>query len=78
MENVNITSITIEALDDFSGAVNLTEFNRNLRNLLLQNFIDEQSNQCRISISFLDDMKNLISFLDLLEDDKKRALKGSE
>ncbi|MEL6557029.1 MAG: hypothetical protein AAFQ94_02525 [Bacteroidota bacterium] len=73
---INLTAKSIDALDDFSGAVDFSKFNRNLRNLLLQHFINEKEDSNPGFCDLAEDMQYFFNFLDTLEDEKKVLRNG--
>ena len=68
---INLTAKSIDALDDFSGAVDLSKFNRNLRNLLLQHLINEKEDSNPDFCDLAEDIQYFFNFLDILEDEKQ-------
>ena len=68
---INLTQKSIDALDDLSGSIDVSRFNRNLRNLLLQHLIEEKDDNSEDFGEFAEDMKYFFNFLDILEDEKR-------
>ena len=68
---INLTPKFIDALDDLSGAIDISKFKRNLRNLLLQHLIIEKEDANSDFSDFAEDMKYFFNFLDILEDEKR-------
>ena len=65
---INLTTKSIDALDDLTGSIDITRLNRNLRNLLLQHLsttADESDSD------FVEDVQYFFRFLDVLEDEKR-------
>ena len=73
---INLTQKSIDALDDLSGAIDISRFNRNLRNLLLQHLIEEKEDHNSELGEFAEDMKYFFNFLDILEDEKREVGNG--
>ena len=71
IDPINLTPKSIDALDDLSGSIDLTKFNRNLRNLLLQHLINEKEDSNPDVCDFAEEMKYFFNFLDILEDEKR-------
>ncbi|MEL6559165.1 MAG: hypothetical protein AAFQ94_13330 [Bacteroidota bacterium] len=68
---INLTPKSIDALDDLSGAIDISKFNRNLRNLLLQHIINEKEDSNPNLSDLAEDMQYFFNFLDILEDEIK-------
>ena len=68
---INLTSKSIDALDDLSGTIDISKLNRNLRNLLLQHFINEKEHSNPDFCDLAEDMQYFFNFLDILEDEMK-------
>ena len=71
IDPINLTPKSIDALDDLSGSIDISKFNRNLRNLLLQQLINEKEGSNPDFSEFAEDMKYFFNFLDILEDEKR-------
>ena len=64
--SVNLTPKSIEALDDFLGLIEVTKFKRNL---LLYNLVSEHEEPTSDFGHFIEDMKFMLDFLDVIEDE---------
>ena len=73
---INLTSKSIDALDDLSGAIDISKLNRNLRNLLLQHFINEKEDLNPNLSDLAEDMQYFFNFLDILEDEMEILKNG--
>ncbi len=71
IDPINLTPKSIDALDDLSGSIDISKFNRNLRNLLLQHLINEKEDSNPDFCDLVEDMKYFFNFLDILEDEKR-------
>ena len=71
IDPINLTTKSIDALDDLSGSIDIPKFNRNLRNLLLQHLINEREDSNPDFCNLAEDMKYFFNFLDILEDEKR-------
>ncbi len=70
-KTVNLTPKSISALDDFVGLVTIPKFNRLLRSLLLYYLSEEHEELAPDHGHFIEDMKFLFDFLDVVEDEQK-------
>ena len=76
IDPINLTHKSIDALDDLSGAIDLSRFKRNLRNLLLQHLINEKEDSNPDVYDLAEDMKYFFNFLDILEVEKRHMSDG--
>lgn len=71
---VNLTPKSISALDDFVGLVKIPKFKRQLRSLLLY-YLSEESEELAPDYGhFIEDMKFMFDFLDVVEDEQSHQL----
>ena len=73
---INLTPKSIDALDDLASAIDLSKFNRSLRNLLLHHLINEQENANPDTGELVEDMQYFFNFLDVLDDEKQHLRNG--
>jgi len=62
IDPINLTHKSIDALDDLSGSIDISKFNRNLRNLLLQHLINEKEETNPEFTDFAEEMKYFFNF----------------
>lgn len=70
---VNLTPKSISALDDFVGLVTIPKFKRQLRSLLLYYLSEESEELAPDYDHFIEDMKFMFEFLDVVEDESSSA-----
>lgn len=75
-KTVNATPKSISAFDDFLGLVEIPKFKRQLRSLLLYYLKEEHEELPPDYGHFIEDMKFMFDFLDVVEDEIKSKETG--
>ena len=69
LKSIQLSEKSISALHDFVGLVTIPKFKRQLRNLLLY-YLSEESEELAPDYGhFIEDMKFMFDFLDVVEDE---------
>ncbi|MEQ9310681.1 MAG: hypothetical protein RLN90_14590 [Balneolaceae bacterium] len=71
LNSINLSEKSISALDDFMGLVTIPKFKRQLRSLLLYYLTEEHEELAPNYGEFIEDMKFLFDFLDMVGDEQR-------
>lgn len=77
LDSTQLSQKSISALENFLGLVEIPKFKRQLRSLLLYYLTEECEELAPDYGHFIEDMKFLFDFLDVVEDEIKSKTKSS-